>query len=87
MLGRYSLPNHNSATIDMSQQARQLMLAVISKMCGEPQSNILYDPHNNMLPSLFYILNNVEVRSISNTESILLKVNSLDILLQQTDWQ
>lgn len=86
MLGHHSLQDHDSATIDISQQARRLMLAVISKMCGE-QSNIPYDPHSNMLQSLFYVLNHVEVRSISNMGCILLKVDSLDILLQQMDWQ
>jgi hypothetical protein len=63
------------------------MWAVISKMCGEPQSNIPYDPDSNMLISVFYILNNVKVRSISNMGCILLMANSLDILLRQTNWR
>ena len=76
---------YESATIE---RVRRFELAIISKMCGEPRSNIPYDPHSNVLPSLFYILNNVEVRSISNTGCIILRANtSLDILLLQTNWR
>src|SRR6266550_3571274 len=73
----------DSATIDMNGRAKRFELAVISKMGREPQFNIPYDPHSNVLPSLFYILNNVEVRSISITGCILLRNDSLDILLQE----
>ncbi|KAF8344367.1 hypothetical protein F5887DRAFT_918167 [Amanita rubescens] len=51
----------DSATIDMNGRAKLFELAVISKMCGEPQFNTPYDPHGNVFPSLFYILNNVEL--------------------------
>ena len=80
ILGRLSL-NYDSATIE---RARRFELEIISKMCDQPRSNIQYDTHGDgLLPSLFYILKNVEVRGMSNTGCIFLRANSLDILLQQ----
>lgn len=82
IIGRWS-PNHDwhSTTIE---RVRRFELEVISKMCGEPRSNVPYDTHGNvLLPCLFYVLKNVEVRGMSNTGCIFLRANSLDILLQQ----
>ena len=67
IIGRRSL-NHDSTTIE---RVRRVELEIITKMCGEPRFNELYDTHGNvLLPCLFYILKNVEVRGMSNTGCI-----------------
>lgn len=74
MLRYYSLPNHDSATIDLNRRARRCMLAVVSKTHGETSSNVPYnDPHSNMLPLVLYILNNKEVRNILSAKCMRLK--------------
>ncbi|KAF8339466.1 kinase-like domain-containing protein [Amanita rubescens] len=59
MFGCYSLSNRDPA---MKQRAGQFMSAVISKMRGEPPSNMPYDFYCSMLESLLYILNSREKR-------------------------
>ncbi|KAF8339468.1 hypothetical protein F5887DRAFT_459142 [Amanita rubescens] len=84
MLDRNILPNRDSATIDMNRRARRLMLTIISKMCGEPQSlNIPYGPHSDMVPSLFYILRNVELGYHLATNE--LAVNLMSEILSRED--
>lgn len=63
----YAVPSCGFANVDVSGRAKQFMLAIISKMNGEPPS-MMCDPHANTLPLLLYMLNNKEVRYISNTK-------------------
>lgn len=71
MLHHYS-GSSSHASFTMNTRAKQFMLGVIEEMHGEPPSKVPYDnSRSNTLLLLLYVLNNKEVRNISNTECTL----------------